>query len=38
MTTAGQTWRRHKRERPEEILTAAPIEFGANPIDTVTMF
>ncbi|NIJ47169.1 helix-turn-helix domain-containing protein [Rhizomicrobium electricum] len=37
MTTIGHTWRRRKRERPEEILTAARIEFHAHPAGAVTM-
>jgi AcrR family transcriptional regulator len=36
MTTIGHTWRRRKRERPEEILAAARIEFQGNP-SAVTM-
>jgi AcrR family transcriptional regulator len=37
MTTIGHTWRRRKRERPEEILAAARIEFHDNPTGVVTM-
>jgi AcrR family transcriptional regulator len=37
MTTIGHTWRRRKRERPEEILAAARIEFHDNPFGSVTM-
>lgn len=37
MTTIGHTWRRRKRERPEEILAAARIEFRDHPSAAVTM-
>jgi Transcriptional regulator len=37
MTTIGHTWRRRKRERPEEILAAARIAFRDNPTGVVTM-
>lgn len=37
MTTIGHTWRRRKRERPEEILAAARIAFRDNPAGMVTM-
>lgn len=37
MTTAGKTWRRRKRERPEEIRAAALAEFSRRSFDTVKM-
>jgi AcrR family transcriptional regulator len=37
MTTAGKTWRRRKRERPQEIRAAALAEFSRQSFDTVTM-
>lgn len=37
MTTAGKTWRRRKRERPEEIRAAAMIEFSRQGPGAVTM-
>ena len=37
MTTAGKTWRRRKRERPEEIRAAALAEISARGSDAVTM-
>ena len=37
MTTAGKTWRRRKRERPEAIRAAAMVEFSNDSFDAVTM-
>ncbi len=37
MTTAGKTWRRRKRERPDEIRAAAAVEFSISSFDAVTM-
>ncbi|GAA0544102.1 AcrR family transcriptional regulator [Rhizomicrobium palustre] len=37
MTTAGKTWRRRKRERPDEIRAAALIEFSEKSFGEVRM-
>ncbi len=37
VTTTGRTWRRRKRERPEEIRAAAMIEFSRQGPGAVTM-
>lgn len=37
MTTAGKSWRRRKRERPDEIRAAALAEFSSRAFDAVTM-
>jgi AcrR family transcriptional regulator len=37
VTTAGRTWRKRKRERPDEIRAAAVIEFSRLELGAVTM-
>ncbi len=37
MTTAGKSWRRRKRDRPDEIRAAALAEFSSRAFDAVTM-
>lgn len=37
MTTVGKTWRRRKRERPDEIRAAALVEFSKRSFERVTM-
>ncbi len=37
MTTMGKTWRRRKRERPDEIRAAAMAEFSDKGFEAVTM-
>lgn len=37
MTTVGKTWRRRKRERPEEIRAAALAEFSNKDFGAVRM-
>jgi len=37
VTTAGRTWQRRKRERPDEIRAAALVEFSRGSFGTVTM-
>lgn len=37
MTTIGKTWRRRKRERPDEIRAAAQVAFSKRGGDAVTM-
>jgi AcrR family transcriptional regulator len=37
VTTAGRTWRKRKRERPDEIRVAAMIEFSRLGAGAVTM-
>lgn len=37
MTTTGKTWRRRKRERPDEIRAAAMAEFSSKSFEEVKM-
>lgn len=37
MTTSGRSWRKRKRERPEEIRAAAMVEFLRVGFESATM-